>query len=203
MLSSLKLIISFGQEKLKFKEYEKLATQCYEVSKKSSITIGAMSGAFFGLILGFSTYSWIVGYFYIKSDIWNPRADRPVSVYDIVACYQAMIFAMFTVIAIQGLIPAVVRAKTVGYEVIEVIDRIPKIRSPDEAYNRVTNIDIQDGIKFENLTFRYPTAPEGAKDVFSDASFTIKSNTSTAIVGPSGSGKSTIVSMLNRYYDPS
>lgn len=40
------------------------------------------------------------------------------------------------------------------------------------------------------------------RDILTDASFTIKSGTSTAIVGPSGSGKSTIVSLLNRYYDP-
>lgn len=34
------------------------------------------------------------------------------------------------------------------------------------------------------------------------ASFKIKAQTSTAIVGPSGSGKSTIAQMISRFYDP-
>ncbi len=64
------------------------------------------------------------------------------------------------------------------------------------------DIQIKDGITFEHVKFRYPGAPDGARDVLTDANFTIKSGTSTAIVGPSGSGKSTIVQLLNRYYDP-
>ena len=64
------------------------------------------------------------------------------------------------------------------------------------------DIQIKDGIQFEHIRFRYPGAAENARDVLTDASFMIKSGTSTAIVGPSGSGKSTIVQLLNRYYDP-
>jgi len=41
------------------------------------------------------------------------------------------------------------------------------------------------------------------RDIFNKVSFTIRPNTSTAIVGPSGSGKSRIVQLLNRFYDPS
>ena len=66
------------------------------------------------------------------------------------------------------------------------------IRSPPKE-SIVENIDIGSGITFDHVRFRYPTAPEGARDVISDANFTIKAGTSTAIVGPSGSGKSTIV----------
>ena len=52
------------------------------------------------------------------------------------------------------------------------------------------------------MHFRYPTAPDHVADVFQGLNFTIKSGTTTAIVGPSGSGKSTIVQMINRFYDP-
>ena len=94
------------------------------------------------------------------------------------------------------------RAQVSGKEIIDVIDRKPLIDSPENLEQSVTKIDIQDGIKFDNVRFRYPTAPEHVKDVFTDASFKILSGTSTAIVGPSGSGKSTIVQMINRFYDP-
>ena len=94
------------------------------------------------------------------------------------------------------------RAQVSGKEIIDVIDRKPLIDSPENLDQSVKNIDVQDGIKFNNVRFRYPTAPEHVKDVFTDASFKILSGTSTAIVGPSGSGKSTIVQMINRFYDP-
>ena len=68
--------------------------------------------------------------------------------------------------------------------------------------NTIKDIQIEKGITFENIKFRYPTAPEGTSPVIECGNFTIKSGTSTAIVGPSGAGKSTIVQLLNRFYDP-
>ena len=58
------------------------------------------------------------------------------------------------------------------------------------------------GISFNGVTFRYPTAPENVKAVLEKISFTIKAGETTAIVGPSGSGKSTIVQMIERFYEP-
>jgi len=66
----------------------------------------------------------------------------------------------------------VLRALTVGKEVIGVIDRVPLIASPCDSKDAkrkstgVTNIEIEDGIKFEDVHFRYPTAPDHVKDVF-------------------------------------
>ena len=90
-------------------------------------------------------------------------------------------------------LPGVERALKIGYLVFELIDRKPEIRTPDDPKDINEKIDIQDGIHFKDIHFRYPTAPEAQPDVFQGASFTVKSGTSTAIVGPSGSGKSTIV----------
>lgn len=94
------------------------------------------------------------------------------------------------------------RALTVGKQVIDVIDREPLINSPKEESKRVKKVMIEDGIHFQDVKFKYPTAPEHVRPVFEGAHFKIKSGTSTAIVGPSGSGKSTIVQMINRFYDP-
>ena len=112
---------------------------------------------------------------------------------DILVVYYALMFGMIQLPALAGIIPTVKRAKISGYKVYEVIDRDPLIRSPKDPNKIVTEININQGITFEHVKFRYPTAPDGSRDVLSDANFTIKSGTSTAIVGPSGSGKSTIV----------
>lgn len=76
---------------------------------------------------------------------------------------------------------------------------MPAIKTPEKDVINV--LSLKEGIKFENVHFRYPTQPEKTRDIFSGINFTIKSGTSTAIVGPSGSGKSTIVQLCNRMYD--
>ncbi len=51
-------------------------------------------------------------------------------------------------------------------------------------------------IRFENVTFSYD---EG--NVLSDVTFSIPTNSITALVGPSGSGKSTITRLIARFWD--
>ncbi len=55
-------------------------------------------------------------------------------------------------------------------------------------------------IRFDEVTFRYPTRPESA--ALDRISFDIRQGETVAIVGPSGAGKSTLFSLLLRFYDP-
>ena len=55
-------------------------------------------------------------------------------------------------------------------------------------------------IRFEKLTFSYPTRP--AVKIFENLDFEIPQGTNVAIVGPSGGGKSTIAQLLLRFYSP-
>lgn len=55
-------------------------------------------------------------------------------------------------------------------------------------------------IKFENVSFSYPTRP--AVTIFQDLNFEIPEGTNVAIVAPSGAGKSTVASLLLRFYTP-
>lgn len=87
MLSSLKLIVSFGKENVKLDEYRGKALSAYEQARKSAISTGIAGGFFFGILMGFSTYSWAVGYAFIKYEVWNPVFDRPVNVADTVTTY--------------------------------------------------------------------------------------------------------------------
>lgn len=51
-------------------------------------------------------------------------------------------------------------------------------------------------IEFKDVTFAYEK-----RNVLNHVSFSLPSNTTTAIIGPSGSGKSTICSLIARFYD--
>ena len=80
------------------------------------------------------------------------------------------------------------------------IDREPEIRDTDASSSQDFGLESQ--IRFEDVTFRYPTAPEEVRAVLQRVSFSIEAGRTTAIVGASGCGKSTIVQLIQRLYDP-
>ena len=96
------------------------------------------------------------------------------------------------------IMPGILKGLISAKKVFDVIERKPLIATKDNSQNIVS---LEKGIEFKNVSFRYPTQLDTARDIFNKASFTIKAGQSTAIVGPSGSGKSSIVQLLNRYYD--
>ena len=55
-------------------------------------------------------------------------------------------------------------------------------------------------ITFSNVHFSYPLRPN--QTILQNLNLTIPSGSTVALVGPSGCGKSTIVSLLERFYDP-
>mgnify|MGYP006155124585 CR=1 FL=1 len=56
-------------------------------------------------------------------------------------------------------------------------------------------------LTFKNVCFTYPSRPDAK--VLRGATFEVEGGTMCALVGPSGSGKSTILSLVERFYDPS
>jgi ATP-binding cassette, subfamily B (MDR/TAP), member 1 len=61
------------------------------------------------------------------------------------------------------------------------------------------NVLTADDIKFENVTFAYPTRPH--VKVLDEFNAVFEKGKLTAIVGPSGSGKSTVVGLIERWYN--
>ncbi len=79
--------------------------------------------------------------------------------------------------------------------VYEILDRKPTIVDAPDA---VPLPPLAEGVRFEDVCFRYP---EQEEDVLRGVSFTMGKGEVVALVGPSGAGKSTILSLLPRFYD--
>ncbi len=74
----------------------------------------------------------------------------------------------------------------------------PRVLPP--AHPEKVPSPMAEGIRFENVEFRYPDTERTA---LKDVSLTIRPGEVTAFVGPNGSGKTTLVKLLCRLYDPS
>jgi ATP-binding cassette subfamily B protein len=109
--------------------------------------------------------------------------------------------------------------------VFEVLDLEPLIKEKPGAVTLPRTMDgngtgAAPDIRFDNVSFRYPTAAEvslaslesialktpertdAAAGVLHDVSFDAPSGQLTALVGPSGAGKTTITALVSRMYDP-
>lgn len=91
-----------------------------------------------------------------------------------------------------GLMEAVGASK----KVFELIDRKPRI----ENAGVVTLSEVSGEVRFESVSFAYPTRPDIS--VLNDVSFSVACGEVVALVGPSGGGKSTCISLLEHFYEP-
>ncbi|XP_047336333.1 putative multidrug resistance protein [Impatiens glandulifera] len=89
-------------------------------------------------------------------------------------------------------------AKATATRMCEMIDRIPSIDS-EEKNGKILS-QVRGEILFRNVTFSYPSRPDNP--VLRGLDLKIKAGKTTGLVGGSGSGKSTVISLLQRFYDP-
>jgi ATP-binding cassette subfamily B protein len=81
-------------------------------------------------------------------------------------------------------------------DLYEFLDLEPSIKDPEHPRPVP---QIKDGIKFENVSFRYPDQNHNALE---DISLFIKPGQTIALVGENGSGKTTLIKLFCRLYDP-
>ena len=77
---------------------------------------------------------------------------------------------------------------------LELTPQMPQAAQPARAPRA-----IQQGIAFENVSFRYPGREEWA---LRDVSLRLRPAEKIALVGPNGAGKTTLIKLLTRLYDP-
>lgn len=75
---------------------------------------------------------------------------------------------------------------------------MPAIDSSNEGGSRPEKVD--GSITLENINFSYPS--RATVQVVQDLSLHFEAGKTAALVGASGSGKSTIISLVERFYDP-
>eukprot|EP00049_Salpingoeca_infusionum_P001664 m.49910 g.49910 ORF g.49910 m.49910 type:complete len:823 (+) comp11127_c1_seq1:609-3077(+) len=102
----------------------------------------------------------------------------------------AMAFAF-----ISSLFGEFMKAVGASVRLFELMDRVPDSKTGDESPT-----SFEPTIELNQVDFHYPSRPESR--VLKNMTFSVPSGTVVALVGPSGGGKSTVVSLLERFYQP-
>lgn len=92
------------------------------------------------------------------------------------------------------------KAKRTLFAMIDRVSLIDGLSKEGKIFGVNNCPPMQGKIELKNVKFAYPTRPD--QSVLNGLSLTIEPGQTVAFVGPSGCGKSTIVSLLERFYNP-
>uniref|UniRef100_A0A0N5B4V2 Multidrug resistance protein 1 n=1 Tax=Strongyloides papillosus TaxID=174720 RepID=A0A0N5B4V2_STREA len=123
----------------------------------------------------------------------NKLSDK-VSVFQVV---QLLYFGSSGIISASELFPEFVKSRLAASLMMELINKVPGTGNPEEGKKVVVEGDIQ----INEVNFAYPQRKNHL--VMKRFNLSVNKGQSIALVGSSGSGKSTIISLLERFYDPS
>ncbi|MEU0914465.1 ABC transporter ATP-binding protein [Streptomyces althioticus] len=126
-------------------------------------------------------------------------ADGELSAGTLVAFLSTALALRWPVDSIGFLLAMSQEAATATERYFEVMDAEPE--------SGATTTPVQDGgpreggLRFENVTFRYPDAPEGSPPVLDRVDLHIRPGESLALVGATGSGKTTLTALVPRLHE--
>lgn len=113
-------------------------------------------------------------------------------------CYSGIIAGAFSAGAVFSFAPDMSRARQCASDIKQMLEREPNIKMGKGVGDAVEQYE--GTVTFHGTSFAYPTRPD--RVVLKNFEIHIGAGEYVAICGSSGSGKSTIVSLLERFYDP-
>ncbi|KAL8094782.1 hypothetical protein AgCh_036337 [Apium graveolens] len=93
---------------------------------------------------------------------------------------------------------AFAKARVAAAKIFLIIDHKPSVNRNSETGLELESVLGQ--VEIKNVDFSYPSRPDVL--ILNNLSLSVPSGKTIALVGSSGSGKSTVVSLIERFYDP-
>ncbi|KAE8146678.1 P-loop containing nucleoside triphosphate hydrolase protein [Aspergillus avenaceus] len=187
-LGNVKTSQSFAGEVIEVNRYNNQVRKIFDLGKRESV----ISATFFSST-GFMGNMTILALLYVGGGMVQSGG---ISIGELTSFLMYTAYAGSSMFGLSSFYSELMKGVGAASRLFELQDRQPTI-SPTKG----TKVESARGpIRFENVTFSYPTRP--AVPIFRDLNFEIPQGTNVAIVGPSGGGKSTIASILLRFYNP-
>ncbi|XVF01705.1 hypothetical protein REPUB_Repub04eG0111400 [Reevesia pubescens] len=189
-VSQIKTVFAFVGENSAIKSFSECLEKQFALSKGEALIKGVGTGMF--QTVTFCAWALII---WIGAVAVTGRKAKGG---DVIAAVMSILFGSIALTFAAPDIQIFNQAKAAGFEVFEVIQRKPTI-SYDSRGEEVEKIG--GNIEMRDVYFAYPSRPE--KLILQGFSLSIPAGKMVALVGSSGCGKSTVISLVERFYDPS
>ncbi|UFR02180.1 ABC transporter ATP-binding protein/permease [Streptomyces sp. Go40/10] len=126
-------------------------------------------------------------------------ADGDLSAGTLVAFLSTALALRWPVDSIGFLLAMSQEAATATERYFEVMDEAPEDRGGDRAAR--PHLPEARGLRFEDVSFRYPDAPPGSPPLLTHIDLHIRPGESMALVGATGSGKTTLTALVPRLHE--
>ncbi|CAK5279585.1 unnamed protein product [Mycena citricolor] len=190
VISTVRTAQAFGSQGVLSSLYNKTIEQALHADLKAAVWHGGGLSVFFFVI--YSAYALAFDFGTTLIDAGQANAGQVINV------FMAILIGSFSLALLAPESQAIQHARGAAAKLFLTIDRVPEI---DSAYEGGLKPDAISGdIALDNVYFSYPSRPGVV--VTKGISLSFPAGKTAALVGASGSGKSTIVSLVERFYDP-
>jgi len=190
VLSAMKIVQSFGQERREGERFASVVEDTFDTARRRILLRAAMTSVVILLVFGG-----------VVLVMWRGAlavADGLISGGTIAAFVLTGGLVAGALGSLTEVYGDLLRGAGAASRLAELLGSKPEIAAP--ARPERLPVPARGSLSFRNVTFRYPARPETA--ALKDFTLEIEPGETIAIVGPSGAGKSTIFQLVERFYDP-
>ncbi|PPQ96673.1 hypothetical protein CVT26_010302 [Gymnopilus dilepis] len=190
VISTIRTAQAFGTQGILSGLYNDHIKQTLAVDMKAASWHGGGLAVFFFVI--YSAYGLA---FSFGTTLINEGHATPGAVVNV---FLAILIGSFSLALLAPEMQAITHGRGAAAKLYDTIDRVPEIDSANPGGLKPETIHGE--IVLENVKFSYPSRP--TVQVVKGLNIKFEAGKTAALVGASGSGKSTIVSLVERFYDP-
>ncbi|XP_040951407.1 ABC transporter B family member 13 isoform X1 [Gossypium hirsutum] len=189
VISQIRTVYAFVGEERAVKAYSSSLKNALKMGKRSGLAKGVGVGFTYGLLFcAWAFLLWYAGILVRHSKTNGGKAFTTII---------NVIFSGFALGQAAPNLAAIAKGRAAAANIFSMIDTDSKPSGQTDGETILP--EVVGKIEFREVCFAYPSRPG---TVFEKLSFSIDAGKTFAVVGPSGSGKSTIISMVQRFYDP-
>ncbi|XP_061363698.1 ABC transporter B family member 13-like isoform X2 [Gastrolobium bilobum] len=189
VISQVRTVYSFVGEEKAVSSYSKSLDNALKLGKKSGFAKGVGVGFTYGLLF----CAWALLLWYASILVRHNKTNGGKA-------FTTIINAVFSGFALGQAAPNLGSIAKGRVAAANMMDMIASVSNNSKRLDNGTVLPHVAGkIEFCEVCFSYPSR---SNMVFENLSFSVSAGKTVAVVGPSGSGKSTIVSIIQRFYDP-